>query len=194
MCMRCPPTVSSSCYHCRCSAGCEQVVHKNAHAKKINKVLKTLDVVVCNIIRSGAGIIIRAICWPVKREGVAERLDNGYRTIWWYCVTAVMPVAYDYTYEYQYKFTVSSKIITYTNRRRGFGLFYYYRGYVLLFCRRSVSGTVQWYATLYYSVIIVSGHDVILYLIRVTSLLLCSHQQKKLRTQKKFQAKKKLKE
>jgi len=61
MCMRCPPTVSRPCRHRRRrGAGCEQVVHENAHAKKINKVLKTLDGV-CNIIRSGAGIIIRAI-------------------------------------------------------------------------------------------------------------------------------------
>lgn len=61
MCVRCPPTVGRPYRHrCLCVAGCEQVVHENAHAKKINKVLKTLDVV-CNIIRSGAGIIIRSI-------------------------------------------------------------------------------------------------------------------------------------
>jgi len=100
MCMRCPPTVGRLYrHHCRCGAGCEQVVHENAHAKKINKVLKTLDVV-CNIIRSGSGIIMHSIlCWSVERGGVAERLENGYRTIWWYCVTTVVPalVAYDYT-------------------------------------------------------------------------------------------------
>lgn len=61
MCMRCPPTVGRPYrHHCLCGTGCEQVVHENAHAKKINKVLKTLEVV-CNIIRSGAGIIIRSI-------------------------------------------------------------------------------------------------------------------------------------
>lgn len=60
MCVRCPPTVSRPYRRRRCGASCEQVVHKNAHAKKINKVLKTLDGM-CNIIRSGAGIIIRAI-------------------------------------------------------------------------------------------------------------------------------------
>lgn len=50
------PTISRPCRYCRCcgGAGCEQVVHKNAHAKKINKVLKTLGVVVCNTIRNGA--------------------------------------------------------------------------------------------------------------------------------------------
>lgn len=64
---RCSSTVSRPCHHR--GACCEQVVHENAHAKKINKVLKTLDVV-CNIILNGAGIIIRKIlCWSVERGG-----------------------------------------------------------------------------------------------------------------------------
>lgn len=107
MCMWCPPTVSRPYRHRhhRHGASCEQVVHKNAHAKKINKVLKTLDGV-CNIIRRGEGIIILAIlCWSVKRGGVLERLDNGYRTIWWYCVTT-SPCRMRLYYEYhQYEKT-----------------------------------------------------------------------------------------
>jgi len=147
----CSPTVSRPCHYR--GAGCEQVVHENAHAKKINKVLKTLDAV-CNIIRSGAGIMIREMLWWSVEQGgvVAERLDNGYRTILCYrgrvspCrIRLHGAMSITNTRRPDDRTTGSSKI-TYTNRHRGFGLFYVCvpTDYVLLFCRRSVSVTAEW--------------------------------------------------
>jgi len=138
---------------------------------------------------------------PVRRAGlgVAERLENGYCTIWrwwWYCITAVVLVAYDFTYRYVYACTYkttteSSKIITY---KRGFGLFYSNRGYYyIILSSVDVSG-IQRYATQYgiYSNNSLRLHDVILYLVRITSLLLRSHLQKRLRTHKKIEREEKI--